>query len=91
MATKTQHDFVDVVESQLSKDGEKKKTKKAGMGELFAKTVAMQALKKSCRATKEMLQKEKDQIFTIQVDLGVSLMTGDPLRHPIKTLPNAFE
>ena len=52
MATKTQNDFVDVVEADK---GKSKKSAKTGMGELFAKTVALQALKKSCRATKEML------------------------------------
>ena len=31
-----------------------------------------------------MLLQEKEQIFTIQVDLGVSLMTGDALRQPIR-------
>ena len=65
--------------------------KKTGVGEMFAKSVALQALKKSCRATKEMLRNEKGQIHSIQVDLGVSLMNGDPIRQPLKILPNSFE
>ena len=56
--------------------------KKPTFGNLLAEKIVMAVIKKSCRATKEALLKEKKQIFSIQIDLGVNMMTGTLIRDP---------
>ena len=55
-----------------------------GMASL-AKKLALTQLKKSVRAQKSDLLKEKHQLESIMIDLGVDLMTGNLLRSRVET------
>ena len=49
----------------------------------IANKIGMQIIQKSMRATREALEKEKDQLESIQIDLGVDMMTGNVLREKV--------
>ena len=92
MATNVDKQYVPSEASNKSEKLAKKNplAGKLGIGEMFATKVALAALKKSCRGTKAQLQRERAKIYSIQIDLGVSLLTGDPIRQPIKLLPSEY-
>ena len=49
----------------------------------LAQRIGLQTFKKSLRAQQTDLNKEKHQLESIQIDLGVDLMTGNLLREKV--------
>ena len=49
----------------------------------FAQRIGVAAFKKAIRAQQSHLMKEKHQLESIQIDLGVDLMTGNVLREKV--------
>ena len=49
----------------------------------LAARIGLTSLKKSLRAQQSFLEKEKHQLESINIDLGVDLMTGNILREKV--------
>ena len=49
----------------------------------LANRLGMHIIQKSMRATREALEKEKEQLESIQIDLGVNMMSGNVLREKV--------
>lgn len=74
-------------ESLFASIGQTLENKQSSKGLSLATRIGLGALKKSIRAQKAHLGKEKHQLEAIQRDLGVDLMTGNNLR---EKLPHEF-